>query len=124
MLVAGLYAVSQDQPYLVAAHVSERIIVRVGPVPDTSLCVLLLLFTSAAQYYYWDLWGGFAAAVMVSHSLPHLFLPSPTFVLAVGSMFYLPFYSCESWDAKKSLQLQGAAKWIQRLELEWSHSLG
>ncbi|KAH0616672.1 hypothetical protein JD844_027969 [Phrynosoma platyrhinos] len=28
MLVAGLYAVSQDQSYLVAAHVSEKIIVR------------------------------------------------------------------------------------------------
>uniref|UniRef100_A0A6J0T6P9 Myelin regulatory factor-like protein n=1 Tax=Pogona vitticeps TaxID=103695 RepID=A0A6J0T6P9_9SAUR len=28
MLVVGLYAVSQDQSYLVAAHVSERIIVR------------------------------------------------------------------------------------------------
>ncbi|XP_060135643.1 myelin regulatory factor-like protein isoform X1 [Zootoca vivipara] len=54
MLVAGLYAVSQDQPYLVAAHVSERIIVRAsnpgqfendsdtlwqrGHVPETVVC--------------------------------------------------------------------------------------
>nr|XP_008114822.1 PREDICTED: myelin regulatory factor-like protein [Anolis carolinensis] len=54
MLVAGLYAVSQDQSYLVAAHVSEKIIVRAsnpgqfendtdacwlrGQVPETVIC--------------------------------------------------------------------------------------
>lgn len=30
MLVVGLYAVSQDQFYLLSANVSEKIIVRVG----------------------------------------------------------------------------------------------
>lgn len=30
MLVVGLYAVSQDQFYLLTANVSEKIIVRVG----------------------------------------------------------------------------------------------
>lgn len=30
MLVVGLYAANQDQFYLLAAHISERIIVRVS----------------------------------------------------------------------------------------------
>ncbi|XP_062989962.1 myelin regulatory factor-like protein [Elgaria multicarinata webbii] len=54
MLVAGLYAFCQDQSYLVAAHISEKIVVRAsnpgqfendsdmfwlrGPVPGTTIC--------------------------------------------------------------------------------------
>lgn len=66
MLVVGLYAVSQDQFYLLSANVSEKIIVRVG---RSSYCF------HVKSIYYFDihrrLWVCVWVCVILGHKNCH-----------------------------------------------------